>query len=110
MQKISIARQLLTDYLNGYRSPVTPEESRLLDFRIDRVELYRPISTPDDPAKIHASVVFSVLPAVHTPNKNPWLVGNGTLGDNGWVIGKTQFLRIAQVKDGYSIEDRATAP
>jgi hypothetical protein len=109
-EKISISQQLLTNYLNGFRSPHTPLETRILDFRIDRVRLYRPISTPDDPAKIHAAVVFSVLPAIHVPNRNPWLIGNGRLGDSGWVIEKSQYLRIAQVDDGYSIEYKATAP
>lgn len=109
-QKISIAEQLFTNYLNGYRSLNTPEENRLLDFRIESVRLYRPISTPYEPAKIYASVVFSVLPAIHIPNRNPWLVGNGTVGEDGWVVGKGQFLTIVQTKDGYTIEYRATAP
>jgi hypothetical protein len=32
-QKIGIAHGLLTDYLNGFRSPHTPLDTRLLDFR-----------------------------------------------------------------------------
>ena len=75
--------------------------ARLKDFRIENVQLDQ---RPGD-RNHRVFVSYSVLPAFP---QNGWLVGDGTQGEGGWVVGKGHFLELVPTSDGCHIASMAT--
>lgn len=97
---VEIGRRLITEHLEGYRSSNDPM-ARLKDFRIENVQIVQRLGDPSP----RVFVSYSVLPGFP---QNGWLVGNGTQGEGGWVVGKGHFLELVPTSDGYHIASMAT--
>lgn len=99
-----ICRKLIDEYLRDEKS--NPEETRLLDYRIDMVKFdYVWTAT----GRLTFCVQFSVLPASEKSFNN-WIAGNGQLGLDGWILKKTFFVDVQGAGTDYHITGMGTSP
>ncbi|HEY3316244.1 MAG TPA: hypothetical protein VGL40_13325 [Bacillota bacterium] len=93
-----VCRTLFSDYLMGYKSAAADISFRLADYRIDSVEFWPEKSAA---GQLTYLVRFSVLPAGEW---SVWGAGDGRLDPDGWIVGKSFFVHIADEGAGYHIE------
>lgn len=91
--QVAIARDLLNAYLSQYRSESVAVQSRLKEFRFSAGDLN--VIEGSDTDTLVFKVKYDVLPATADTD---WIAGSGVVGENGWILGKTQFMVVE--KDG----------
>lgn len=94
----ALSKKLVRDYITAYTSTTTPLSKRLKDYKV-----FAPDNFSEKDNKFSFDITISVLPFSKQANAF-WLTGNGTLLDNGWIVGKKMTV-IADRKNGvYQLE------
>ncbi|MHB1005518.1 MAG: hypothetical protein ACYC3S_07705 [Chloroflexota bacterium] len=100
-QRSDVARALFTACLDRYRGSWTLS-NRLLDYRIEKVELYYAPVVP----RPYVKITYSVWPLMATGD---WVAGNGSQ-ENGWIANKSALINLKRDGNTYWIGSMGTGP
>lgn len=96
-----IVQLLATEWLQNSTKPEVSDEYRLNEYRIDTINLLENVASPSGPEQypLGAQITFSVLPSVDVKKTN-WIVPDGLLGQNGWIINKKMYVGVKKLGNG----------
>ena len=97
----TVAKQLLTMYLEHHMREEIPQSARLQDFKISEIHIDR--MTLD-------GFVFAAEFSVQGWQDGYWEAGNGLSGQDNWVYNKYMFITVKQDGSNYRWLSWATSP
>lgn len=102
LNKVAVAQELFSSYLEKNKATNTPVGSRLTDYKIDKLDAI--------PGKTEDSFCFSVTYSVKPVSTNAdWIAGNGLLDKStGWINDKYAFVTVKKVSNEYIIDEIGT--
>lgn len=98
IHKADISNQVMEDYLNSYKSNNKDVSEKLLDYKINKINIE---SKNIFSTNFSFTIVFSVHPY---SNKSVWIAGNGVLGNDGWVNNKYKEVTVIKHNGIYIIK------
>lgn len=103
--QVEFAKTAMVAYLQQFLEVDITD--RLKEFRLPPDDQIIPLSG-DDLNRFEFRMTVDVRP-VHA-KESSWLAGNGTLGDNGWVTGKTLYVTLLREGDVWRMQSVGTSP
>ncbi len=100
-----IVKALLTAYLSQFKAAAVPEQERLQDFRFDESALN--VTAGSDTDALTFLIKYDVLPVSAS---SAWMAGNGQPSEDGWIVGKTQYMVAVRHGALWRLEGLITSP
>jgi len=102
-----------------YFQKLSLENGNTFDYKISNIDFVALKNTTDEPEKYWFKedntdesfiVIVNYSVQTNTEGKNYWLAGNGTEGENGWILNKVLFVNIDKNSEGYYVKSAGTGP
>jgi uncharacterized membrane protein YgcG len=105
VDQLRVGKELLTAYLNVYKTEAVDEASRLQELRLNDNNIN--VVSGSNTDMLVFQVTYDVLPATGATN---WFAGNGQAGEGGWIVGKTQFMAVTREGNEWVLQQLSTSP
>jgi hypothetical protein len=91
VDQLRVGKELLTGYLNGFKTETADAASRIREFRFDDNDIH--VMSGSDTDRLIFQVEYDVLPAA---GATAWAAAGGAPGENGWIAGIARSMVVTR--------------